>query len=96
VIEDELAMLRESGTYYVVGHGGDLKVATKAIVSSEINFVGNFMGTYNELAELSVLEALGKVIQHARAYPLDVVNDALADLGSGRLYGSGILMPSLS
>lgn len=92
-VEDGVAMIREAGSYYVVGYGGTLNIPTLAIISREINFIGNLIGTSIELAELNVLEAQGKVIQYTEAYPLDAVNDALADLSSGRLYGSGILIP---
>ncbi len=38
------------------------------------------------------LTAQGKVELHTSAYPLDAVNDAMADLDQGRLRGRGILV----
>lgn len=92
-LEDSVAMLRQGGTHYVIGYGGVLNVPAIDIISAEINFVGNLVGTYNDLAELMTLEAEGKVKLHTSAYPLDAVNDAMNDLDEGRLHGRGILVP---
>jgi NAD+-dependent secondary alcohol dehydrogenase Adh1 len=86
-------MLRRAGTYYVIGYGGILNVPTIDIISTEINFVGNLVGTYNDLAELMTLAAQGKVSLHTSTYPLEAINDAMADLDAGRLRGRGILVP---
>jgi len=40
------------------------------------------------------LTAQGKVSLHTTTYPLDAINDAMADLGGGRLQGRGILIPA--
>jgi NAD+-dependent secondary alcohol dehydrogenase Adh1 len=91
-IEDGVAMLAEAGTYYVIGYGENINVPTIDIISREINFIGNLVGSYNDLAELMTLTAQGKVALHTSAYPLEVVNDAMADLDQGRLAGRGILV----
>ena len=57
-------------------------------------FVGNLVGTYNDLAELMTLAARGKVTLHTQTYPLEAANDAIHDLDQGRLRGRGILIPS--
>lgn len=41
--------------------GENIDVPTIDIVSSEISFIGNLVGTYNDLSELMVLAAQGKV-----------------------------------
>jgi NAD+-dependent secondary alcohol dehydrogenase Adh1 len=92
-LEDSIAMLREGGTHYVIGYGGVLSIPAIDIISAEINFVGNLVGTYNDLAELMTLQAEGKVSLHTSAFPLDAVNDAMDDLDEGRLHGRGILIP---
>lgn len=92
-LEDSIAMLRNGGTHYVIGYGGILSVPAIDVISSEISFVGNLVGTYNDLAELMTLEAEGKVTLHTSTYPLDAVNDAMDDLDGGRLHGRGILIP---
>jgi len=92
-LEDSVAMLREGGTHYVIGYGGVLSVPAIDIISAEINFVGNLVGTYNDLAELMTLAAEDKVTLHTASYPLDAVNDAMDDLDEGRLHGRGILIP---
>jgi NAD+-dependent secondary alcohol dehydrogenase Adh1 len=91
-IEDGIAMLREAGSYYVIGYGENVNVPTIDVISREINFIGNLVGTYNDLAELMTLTAQGKVTLHTSVYPLEAVNDAMADLDGGRLQGRGILV----
>jgi NAD+-dependent secondary alcohol dehydrogenase Adh1 len=39
------------------------------------------------------LAAQGKVSLHTSTYPLEAINDAMADLDAGRLQGRGILVP---
>jgi len=89
---DGVAMLREAGSYYVIGYGENIDVPTIDIISREINFIGNLVGSYNDLAELMTLTAQGKVTLHTSTYPLEAVNDAMADLDQGRLQGRGILV----
>jgi NAD+-dependent secondary alcohol dehydrogenase Adh1 len=90
---DGVALLRPAGTYYVIGYGGAIQVPTMQIILTEINFVGNLVGTYNDLAELMVLTQQGRVTLHTSTYPLSEVNRAIADLAEGRLVGRGILVP---
>jgi NAD+-dependent secondary alcohol dehydrogenase Adh1 len=92
-LEDSIAMLRDGGSHYVVGYGGVLSIPAIDIISTEISFVGNLVGSYNDLAELMTLEAEGKVKLHTSSYPLDAANDAMDDLDEGRLHGRGILIP---
>ena len=47
-----------------------------------------------DLQDLMTLTAQGKVTLHTSTYPLDAVNDAMADLDQGRLQGRGILVPA--
>ncbi|HLF09179.1 MAG TPA: NAD(P)-dependent alcohol dehydrogenase [Dehalococcoidia bacterium] len=93
-LEDGIAMLRRAGTYYVIGYGGVLQVPAIDIISTEINFLGNLVGTYNDLVELMTLTAQGRVALRTQRYPLDAVNDAMDDLERGRLHGRGILVPA--
>jgi NAD+-dependent secondary alcohol dehydrogenase Adh1 len=90
---DGVAMLRDGGSYYVIGYGENLDLPTIDIISREISFVGNLVGTYNDLAELMTLQSQGKVTLHTNAYPLQAINDALDDLDHGRVRGRGILVP---
>jgi NAD+-dependent secondary alcohol dehydrogenase Adh1 len=90
---DGVAMLRDGGSYYVIGYGENLDLPTIDIISREISFVGNLVGTYNDLAELMTLQAQGKVTLHTNVYPLQAINDALDDLDHGRVRGRGILVP---
>jgi NAD+-dependent secondary alcohol dehydrogenase Adh1 len=90
---DGWAMTRNNGSHFIIGYGGTVDVPTIDIISTERNVIGNLVGTYNDLAELMVLAADGKVKLHTQVYPLDAVNDAMDDLDGGRLQGRGILKP---
>jgi NAD+-dependent secondary alcohol dehydrogenase Adh1 len=91
--QDGFAMTRPAGSYYVIGYGGTLNVATLDIISTERNIIGNIVGTYNELAELMALAQAGKVTLHTRTYPLEAAAEALQDLDAGRVRGRAILVP---
>ena len=93
-IEDGIAMIRDAGFYYVIGYGENIDIPTIDVISREISFIGNLVGTYEDLHELMVLTAQGEVQLHTSTYPLDAINDAMADLDAGRLRGRGILIPS--
>jgi NAD+-dependent secondary alcohol dehydrogenase Adh1 len=86
-------MVRDAGTYYVVGYGGALDIPTQEIILREISIVGNLVGTYNDLAELMTLASQEKVTLHTSEYPLDAIKDAMVDLENGDLRGRGILIP---
>ncbi len=90
---EAVKMLRRAGSHFIIGYGGSLSVPTIDIISTEINFIGNLVGTYNDLAELMTLTAQGKVTLHTAIYPLDAALDAIHDLDSGKLRGRGILVP---
>ena len=91
---DAVAMLQRAGSHYIIGYGGNLNVPTIDIISTEINFIGNLVGSYNDLVELMALTAQGKVALHTAIYPLDAALDAIHDLDSGKLRGRGILVPA--
>jgi NAD+-dependent secondary alcohol dehydrogenase Adh1 len=93
-IEDGIAMIRDGGFYYVIGYGENIDIPTIDVISREISFIGNLVGTYTDLQELMTLTAQGKVTLHTSTYPLDAINDAMADLDGGRLQGRGILIPA--
>ena len=93
-IEDGIAMIRDGGSYYVIGYGENIDIPTIDVISREISFIGNLVGTYADLSELMTLTAEGQVTLHTSTYPLDAINDAMADLDGGRLQGRGILIPA--
>ena len=77
----------------MIGYGGELRIPTLDIISTERNIVGNIVGTYNDLVELMVLAQAGRVTLHTRIYPLDAAVEAIADLDAGRVRGRAILVP---
>jgi NAD+-dependent secondary alcohol dehydrogenase Adh1 len=93
-VEDGIAMIRDGGFYYVIGYGQNIDIPTIDVISREISFIGNLVGTYVDLEDLMTLTAQGQVTLHTSTYPLDAINDAMADLDNGRLQGRGILIPA--
>jgi NAD+-dependent secondary alcohol dehydrogenase Adh1 len=93
-IEDGVDMVQDGGFYYVIGYGENVNVPTIDIISREISFIGNLVGTYIDLQDLMTLTAQGQVKLHTSQYPLDAINDAMNDLDQGRLQGRGILVPA--
>jgi len=92
--QDAVQMVQQAGSHFIIGYGGNLNVPTIDIISAEINFIGNLVGTYNDLVELMTLTAQGKVTLHTAIYPLDATLDAIHDLESGTLRGRGVLVPA--
>ncbi len=92
-VEVGVACMRRNGNYYVIGYGGSVDVPTIDIISTEINFIGNLVGSYNDLAELMVLAARGRVTLHTATYPLTDYQKALDDLDHGKVRGRAILVP---
>lgn len=92
-VETGVACLRRNGNYYVIGYGGHLHVPTIDVISTEINFIGNLVGSYNDLSELMVLAAQDKVTLHTQRYPLASFRQALDDLDAGAVRGRAILIP---
>jgi len=93
-VEDGVAMLQDGGFYYVIGYGQNIDIPTIDVISREISFIGNLVGTYADLQDLMTLTAQGQVTLRTRTYPLDAINDAMGDLDAGRLPGRGILVPA--
>lgn len=88
-----VGMLRRAGSYYVIGYGGRIDVPTIDVISNEINFIGNLVGTYIDLVELMALAADGRVRLHTVKYRLSDVARALDDLDHGRVKGRAVLVP---
>ena len=88
-----LAMTRRAGDYLVVGYGENVDVPTIDLVSTEINIIGNLVGSYNDLVELMALAAQQKVTLHTQRYGLDDFQTAIDDLDGGRVRGRAILVP---
>jgi NAD+-dependent secondary alcohol dehydrogenase Adh1 len=93
-IQDGIEMVRDGGFYYVIGYGENIDIPTIDVISREISFIGNLVGSYTDLQDLMTLTAQGKVSLHTSTYPLEAINDAMADLDGGRLQGRGILIPA--
>ena len=90
---DAVAMLRRAGSWFVIGYGGKVEIPTIDVISSEINVVGNLVGSYTDLAELMALAATGSVHLHTVTYPLEKFAEALDDLHHGRISGRAVLVP---
>jgi NAD+-dependent secondary alcohol dehydrogenase Adh1 len=92
-VSSGFAMTRNAGYYYVVGYGGELRVPTMDLITSEKTIVGNLVGTYPELVELMELADRGRVDLATREYGLDRANCALQDLKAAKVRGRAVLVP---
>jgi len=90
---DGVRMLRQAGEYHVIGYGENIDVPTIDIVSAEISFIGNLVGTYDDLRNLMNLASRGLVSLHTATYRLDDFQSAIDDLDAGRIRGRAILTP---
>ena len=63
-VEDGVAMIQDGGFYYVIGYGQNIDIPTIDVISREISFIGNLVGTYVDLQDLMTLTAQGKVTLH--------------------------------
>jgi NAD+-dependent secondary alcohol dehydrogenase Adh1 len=86
-------MLHRAGDYHVVGYGENINFPTIDIISTEINFIGNLVGSYNDLCDLMALAARGAVTLHTAKYRLDDFQSAIDDLDAGNVRGRAILTP---
>ena len=86
-------MTRRHGYHHIIGYGENINVPAIDVISTERTFMGDLVGTYNDLAELMVLQAQGKVTLHTTKFPLDDAVHAMQELHHGRLPGRGIFVP---
>jgi NAD+-dependent secondary alcohol dehydrogenase Adh1 len=92
-LQEGFAMTRRNGNHYIIGYGGTLDAPAIDLISTERSFIGNLVGTYNDLVVLMTLAGQGTVTLHTKTYPLDAAVDAMHDLHQGRLRGRAILVP---
>ncbi len=92
-ISEGLAMTRNAGSYYVVGYGGELRIPTMDLITTEKTIVGNLVGTYAELVELMDLADRGLVHLATQEYRLADANQALQDLRAAKVRGRAVLIP---
>ena len=93
-VAEAFAMTKRAGSQFVIGYGENIDMPTIDVISTERSFVGNLVGTYNDLAELMILAGQGKVTLHTRRFDLDDAVEAMQELHHGRLQGRGILVPA--
>jgi NAD+-dependent secondary alcohol dehydrogenase Adh1 len=91
--QESWQMLRQGGTDYVIGYGGQVKVPTVHMVIQEIAVAGSLVGNYMELVELMELNAEGRVKLHGEQYKLADINKAIDDFKNRRIVGRGIIVP---
>jgi NAD+-dependent secondary alcohol dehydrogenase Adh1 len=92
-ISEGFAMTRNAGYYYVVGYGGELRIPTMELITTEKTIVGNLVGTYAELVELMDLADRGLVHLATQEYRLADANQALQDLKAAKVRGRAVLVP---
>ena len=87
------AMTRRNGDHYIIGYGQNIDIPAIDVISTERSFIGNLVGTYNDLAELMVLAQRGLVDLHTQKYPLDQAPEVMQELHHERIPGRAILIP---
>ena len=88
-----LSMTKNTGSYYIVGYGEDIKIKSVDMIISERNIIGNLIGTWSELYELMELANKDLVRLSMQEYKLSEANKALLDLNSGLVKGRAVLVP---
>ena len=88
-----LNMTKNTGSYYIVGYGEDIKIKSVDMIISERNIIGNLIGTWSELYELMELANKDLVRLSMQEYKLSEANKALHDLNSGLVKGRAVLVP---
>lgn len=87
------AMLRRGGALSMVGGGmTGVGVSPVDVIVKELTVIGNFVGSYSELADLVGLAGAGLKSPYTR-YPLDQAATALEDLRSKKTVGRAVLVP---
>jgi len=86
-------MLRQGGTHFIVGYGGEIRIPTVHMIINEVAVAGSLVGNYMELVELMELNAEGKVKLHAQEYSLDNINAAITDFKNRQIIGRGVIVP---
>ena len=88
-----LNMTKNTGSYYIVGYGEDIKIKSVDMIISERNIIGNLIGTWSELYELMELANKDLVRLSMQEYKLSEANKALHDLNNGKVKGRAVLIP---
>jgi D-arabinose 1-dehydrogenase-like Zn-dependent alcohol dehydrogenase len=71
-----IEIVRQGGTYLIVGYGGELQVPTMLLIRKEATIIGNLVGSYGDLSELIALAAAGQVELHTVQYDLEAAPQA--------------------
>ena len=88
-----LAALRFGGIHVAVGVGGSLTTPILDVVGGEKRIEGVYVGTYDELVELTELLLKGRISPRIVRYPLEEADAALHDLAAGAYVGRAVLVP---
>lgn len=86
-------LLAFGGSYIGVAIGGQIEVPLTELVEHELRFEGIFVGTYEDLCNVTNLALSGKVRPIVQKYDLEDANRAIDDLANGRIRGRAVLTP---
>jgi propanol-preferring alcohol dehydrogenase len=86
--------LKQAGKLVIIGlFGGELKVPLPAIATRELNICGSFVGSLSEMAELMTYVRAGNIKPiPTEKIAIDNINQAFAQLRSGKVNGRLVLM----
>jgi len=86
-------MIKKGGTYCIIGEGGTVSDLTIDMIVRELNLIGSFVGTYNELSELMELDRMGRIKIVSKVYPMSDVVQVMKDLKEGKVLGRSVIDP---
>jgi NAD+-dependent secondary alcohol dehydrogenase Adh1 len=70
-----------------------ISVPSVALVVEEKSIVSNLVGSWIDLWELVQLHARGRIELRTHTYPLEEINEVLAELRDGDVTGRAVIVP---
>src|SRR5258708_24995841 len=92
-IENGLAMTRRNGADYIVGYGGEIKIAALDMITTEKQIICNLVSNYTKLMQFMELTHPGRVHLATNYYKLHQANQTLHALNVGKIKTHTIPLP---
>jgi NAD+-dependent secondary alcohol dehydrogenase Adh1 len=89
-----MAMLRRAGSYFLAGSDLGREIPPAGLVTPQVNVMGNFAGSHNDLADLMTIAAERKIELGSAIYGFESFPEMLDDLSAGTLSDWAVLAPA--
>lgn len=89
-----MAMLRRAGSYFLAGSDVGREIPPTGLVTPQVNVMGNFAGSHNDLADLMTIAAERKIELDSAIYGFESFPEMLDDLSAGTLSDWAVLAPT--